>query len=625
MRKFGREVWITVAMILIASIVAVVMNRLIAGIYCMAAGTVIFLFAWFVPVFDIRKRWMKEALLVLNACMGYFLVEFATGNLLTVTPDSALINILFIYVFQKLLETIIGGYTVTCILTLAVCLFIGMAEYYIMRFRGSPIVPWDLMVLDTAATVFDDYSFHYPKEMYLTVMIFVAFSAFVMKFRFPEQQKASVRRVQNGLVTLAGVLVLYFGVYPNLETAMWKMVAMYEEQGFIASFVGNMVFMENKAPEGYSEEYVLSVLDGVEEVEFDAPVQAQNIIVVMNESYSDFRLINDKLVSDEFMPKWDARKNTIKGTVNVPIFGAGTCDTEFEALTGMSTKYTGSYPYVLKVNYETDSLARHLAAEGFDTLGYHPYYAANWRRTWVYPMFGFDHFYGIEHTSNIDYLRWKVRDDCNYENVIEYEENSAAEKFFAYNVTMQNHGGYSEPEDDLVRTVDLSHVGSPYGAVTYLSLVKLSDQALDELITYYEQKDEPTLICMFGDHQPKIEEEYYEALFGKPLTELTQEEQLMRFKTPVMFWANYDLPDEDLGDISTNYLAPLVMKYAGYDLDSYYSFLMQLKEKYPILNQNAVIDASGHILTEEEQAADQSLKDYQMLCYYLINGGQLTY
>lgn len=36
----------------------------------------------------------------------------------------------------------------------------------------------------------------------------------------------------------------------------------------------------------------------------------------------------------------------------------------------------------------------------------------------------------------------------------------------------------------------------------YLSLIKKSDTALQELIEYYSQVDEPTIICIFGDHQP---------------------------------------------------------------------------------------------------------------------------
>ncbi len=49
-------------------------------------------------------------------------------------------------------------------------------------------------------------------------------------------------------------------------------------------------------------------------------------------------------------------------------------------------------------------------------------------------------------------------------------------------------------------------------AEEYLTLIEESDRALEELLQYFEQEEEPVVVCMFGDHYPKIEEELYEAL-----------------------------------------------------------------------------------------------------------------
>ena len=121
--------------------------------------------------------------------------------------------------------------------------------------------------------------------------------------------------------------------------------------------------------------------------------QAMNVIVIMDESFSDLRVINDQLVSGSYMPFIDSlESNTVKGHLYVPVFGNGTCDTEFEALTGVSTSYTGAYPYVIQDMENVDSLTSELKKKGYKTLAFHPYLKENWNRFNVYSALEFDEF-----------------------------------------------------------------------------------------------------------------------------------------------------------------------------------------------------------------------------------------
>ena len=63
----------------------------------------------------------------------------------------------------------------------------------------------------------------------------------------------------------------------------------------------------------------------------------------------------------------------------------------------------------------------------------------------------------------------------------------------------------------------------------YLSIMHASDEALRELITYFETVEEPTLIVFFGDHQPSVESAFVEELMGKPLSALSLEEVQQRY------------------------------------------------------------------------------------------------
>ena len=46
-------------------------------------------------------------------------------------------------------------------------------------------------------------------------------------------------------------------------------------------------------------------------------------------------------------------------------------------------------------------------------------------------------------------------------------------------------------------------------AETYLNLMRISDKAFADLISYFENVAEPTIICMFGDHQPKLNDNFF--------------------------------------------------------------------------------------------------------------------
>ena len=76
---------------------------------------------------------------------------------------------------------------------------------------------------------------------------------------------------------------------------------------------------------------------------------------------------------------------------------------------------------------------------------------------------------------------------------------------------MQNHGGYSKEYEDLTNEIQFSDAGEDLRSVhqvqieateKYLTLIKKTDEAFENLIDYFQDEDEKTIILMFGDHQP---------------------------------------------------------------------------------------------------------------------------
>ena len=148
---------------------------------------------------------------------------------------------------------------------------------------------------------------------------------------------------------------------------------------------------------------------------------------------------------------------------------------------------------------------------------------------------------------------------------------------------MQNHGGYTY--GGMQNTVKLKGMNGYYpGAEQYLSLVKESDNAFKDLISYLQKWDEDIVILMFGDHLPAVEEEFYEEVKGKPLSEWTDTELVSRYTVPFMIWANYDIKERDDIFTSTNYLQNFLYDAASIPKNGLNEFMDKMFATVPAIN-----------------------------------------
>lgn len=191
------------------------------------------------------------------------------------------------------------------------------------------------------------------------------------------------------------------------------------------------------------------------------------------------------------------------------------------------------------------------------------------------------------------------------------------EKLFTFCVTMQNHGGYTvEDRAGFEPTVKLGYDTEYPLAETYLSLARESDSAFKELLEYFEKVDEPTMIVMFGDHWPKIEEEFMAKLLGGNRQSLGLVESQQSYTTPYVIWTNY--PSETVEeDFSANYLGSYMLQLAGLEMPGYNQFLMNLKEQLPIIGVGAVCDKDGNWYANDALPDDYKklMTDYNILEY----------
>ena len=351
-----------------------------------------------------------------------------------------------------------------------------------------------------------------------------------------------------------------------------------------------------------------------------------DIIVVMNESFSDLEALADIGTSEEYIPYFNSlRKNTIRGTLHTSVLGGGTSITEHEFLTGNTSAFLPLHKAIYNdgITGDSPSLASTLKEQGYGgNIAFHPGQADSYNRSNVYPHLGFDKFISVEDMKDPEKVRNYVSDKADYERVIaEYEKYKASKEkapFFMFNVTIQNHGGYTLAAGKVDKTVKLTEKDCyDVEAEQFINLMKISDDALKELIGYFEKRKEPVVIVMFGDHQPKLSDEFYAAL-GKRISDdesdLQKEER--KYRVPFMIWANYDIGNDSGAAMSVNYFAPYVKSRLGLALSGYDKFLLDTYKEIPVITGICYMgkDGKARLNTEKTEYSD-TINDYRMIEY----------
>ena len=554
-----------------------------------------------------------------------------------------LANYMVILLFQFLFFAISGSFRISLIITNAICYGFALSHCYVVLFRGTPFIPMDFFAITTAANVANTYNYTPTHTVIIGSLIFIYLVVITIKLKTPKYNLITriVSRTFMATFFTSLLCLFYFtsifadaGVKPDF----WNQSRGYRNYGFVFSFFCNTKYLYMSEPNGYDAnsvgDYVSSTVEKEENPTIKPTGNEPNIICIMNESLSDLSVLGEFTTNQDYMPFMRSlTENTVKGNLYVPVIGAGTSNTEFEFITGHTTAFlpSGSNAYMLYVKNPIASLVSTLEGQGYSSWAFHPYYSTGWNRVNVYNNLGFNSHSFLENLidvsilndyvqngSDADYLqslidtyypdrnnmliRQYVSDSYNYDVIIEnFENRDKSLPYFTFNVTMQNHGGYSKGALNFDECIQIESIGDntnpPYynKASKYLSLVKASDDAFKNLVEYFQGVDEPTIICMFGDHQPSIETEFIASLLGaNNINNLTIEQDQKRHITPFFIWANYDIEEKYIEKLSANYLSSYMLDIAGVKLTEYNKYLLKLSETLPVIDTVGYIDANNN-------------------------------
>lgn len=489
----------------------------------------------------------------------------------------------------------------------AASLIFGIANYFVVQFRGQPILPWDITSFGTALTVSGGYEYVPTRRMAVAALGYICAVLLCIKLAPKDAPNASRRyHILERLTALCISVLLTITLFPlnglshlDISVWAWNQKRSSELIGIAASFFANAQYMMVDTPDGYSTRAVYNLSKTVDELPAPAPLgspgEDPTIIAIMNESMTDLGSLGTLEFTPDNMPYIHSLQKSgdvIFGTAYSSVYGGNTCNSEYEFLTGNSMSFlpAGSKPYQQYIDSPQESIAHILRSRGYHTVAIHPGDRKAWERIEAYPYLGFDEFMDATIFDVPRSFEHRLTSDLScYEQLIyeyEYWRNIGDDPLFLFNVTIQNHGGYED--EDYETTVQVKgHEGKWPRAEQYLSLTRKSDEAIEYLLGYFEKIDEPVVLLFFGDHWPKLEDGFnHEVLRGYNAT-------TDMYRVPFFIWANYPLEGQEIEAVSLNYLSGLLLRAADIQGTPYINYLEDLRQDIPVVTDIFTMDSEG--------------------------------
>lgn len=594
----------------------------------------------------------RKAIIVFNPLVLFIILETTNSTISGMYPNVWIFTWILLMAVQLVLYAVFGNISIAMLVMDIVLFAAGLGNLFIMNVRGTPLLPADIFGLATATEVASTYTLKFKPAEFIMIPAFIIWLMLIVRFKKKTERGVFYKKLVKRGINVAAAVAIFIILYSSgllelcgIKDSVWNKVASCKTNGFYMNFFINLRYLKVSEPAGYSHEKVAQILGSLDKEvplpeESAAPAGTQkqdtlynsdfkkctvldgkkpDIILIMNESLADFSLIGDVNYNrDPFEYIHGMKENTIKGLDYVSVFGAGTSNSEFEAMTGNTMSFfpSGCNVYQQFMHETTYSLPSYLKSLGYRCDAVHPSSGNNWNRIAAYKSMKFDRFITIEDFVNPEYIRY-ISDKESYKKVIElYEDNKQKQPMFIFDMTIQNHGGY------LTNTnwKNPVYVEDSYytEAKEFLSATKVSDDAFKYLVEYFEKKEDPVIICMFGDHWPSIETGFYEELLGKPQEEWELEDIQKRFATPFVIWANYNIDEGDNVLIGNNLIENLLLKQAGIELPLYNQYVEKVSETIPVLNVNGYMDKTGiwhKYGTDETEEEAVLLDNYKILQY----------
>lgn len=450
---------------------------------------------------------------------------------------------------------------------------LAIANFILQFYRNTPLSFVDFLLIPSVATVFNSYLtiFHY---LLIALAVGLLVFGFVILYKKEKEKERIIKpSIFSSLLILAGALLMKGPLikvdaisnnYSNLTQA-------YQDYGLPYCFVVSVVDRGVHEPELYDKEEVKKSLNIVKDIMENLENTAAskytvdsdekpNVIFLQLESFMDANNLVNLNFSTNPNPYFSyLKENYPSGYLNVPSFGAGTANVEFEIMTGLNLDNfgAGEYPYkTVMLEQPTETIAYTLGKEGYYSTVIHNNRASFYDRDDVFPNMGYDRFVSSEFMINLETtpVGW-FKDNClSYE--IMKALSSTEETDFIYTISVQPHGKYLTDLSDLniYSTITSTNIEMSESVINqytyYINQVYEVDCFLKDLVEQINNYDEPVMLVIYGDHLPHFD--------------ITNEDVLSNdlYKSEYVIYTNYDMELEDK-DLYTYQLSSHILQTIG--------------------------------------------------------------
>lgn len=431
---------------------------------------------------------------------------------------------------------------------------LAVTNSILLCFRITPLAATDIALLTSVFEIMGIYLTVWQIILLVLLVLVVIAGLIYLGIRMKKQGYHPLLAVCNAVISiLAVILMIHIGDARGwLQTEFANLPDAYADNGFVYCFTRSLFDRGISKPDTYDEDTVDNILEDMKKQKTNEVEEKPNIIFIQLESFMDLKRMQGVTYSEEPTPVYSSlRKTCPGGFLKVPSVGAGTANTEFEILTGMTLDYfgAGEYPYKTVLQDETcESMAYNLRELGYRTGVLHNNTGSFYSRNKVFANLGFDYFVSSEYMENLSYNPIGWAKDKVLTGQIQHILKATSEPDLIYTITVQDHGKYPT---ELLENPHIKVSGfapedeERQNAFTYyVNQCHETDAFLGSLIATLNAFEEPVVLVLYGDHLPNLD--------------ITEEELASGnlFQTEYVIWSNKKmLEDYELSKKNENLYA----------------------------------------------------------------------
>lgn len=462
-------------------------------------------------------------------------------------------NVLIIYA-TLVISALFRRSTFVLTLISSFWMILGVTNGIILSQRMTPFTVKDLSSMADGATILTNY-FSKIQLLLMFGSITILVLVFVLLFLKGPKRKGNIH-FKKSLIAVVLIILSAFGATAGLiktgtlATFFGNLAYAYQDYGVPYCFINTWMNTGIHRPSNYSKTNVEKILpssdmnkNGTVKREKDNSANTENkpnILFLQLESFVDPTLFKNVKFSQDPIPYYRSlMKNYSSGNLIVPACGAGTANTEFEVMTGLSVKFfgPGEYPFKSVLKDETaESIAWDLRDIGYSSHAIHDHRAMFYNRNTVFNNIGYNTFTSFEYMPNVEKTPKGWEKDKILTSQIMEALDSTKNRDYVYTISVQGHGKY--PSDPVLTNPKIKVTKAPNEETKnkyeyYVNQVYEMDQFVKNLTATLSKFKEPTVLVMYGDHIPALD--------------VTSDNYALPslYETQYVVWSNFKMKKED--------------------------------------------------------------------------------